>query len=208
MAPERGFVRLVCSEFRSTETSPAFPSITLPWRRSSLIFLNADDSEGAPNNLSRSFEDIDSVPTPDCPVTFSPKPAQRPECSGACQARSKRCEGPGPPCLPLPLLLDQSVSTPQTRTPHPPPHSVQAPDQPPRCCIGLTAGQESSLEHPHTVPADGAVGLEVEGHQVFWMCGSKSFILVLTTVPPHTDSLGVSTKTKAGLDTEDDPLPF
>ncbi|KAI4899467.1 hypothetical protein NFI96_002896 [Prochilodus magdalenae] len=34
------------------------------------------------------------------------------------------------------------------------------------------------------------------------------FILVLTTVPPHTDSLGVSTKTKAGLVTEDDPLPF
>ncbi|KAI4875565.1 hypothetical protein NFI96_029665 [Prochilodus magdalenae] len=34
------------------------------------------------------------------------------------------------------------------------------------------------------------------------------FILVLTTVPPHTDSLGVSTKTKVGLVTEDDPLPF
>ncbi|KAI4885224.1 hypothetical protein NFI96_007429 [Prochilodus magdalenae] len=34
------------------------------------------------------------------------------------------------------------------------------------------------------------------------------FISVLTTVPPHTDSLGVSTKTKAGLVTEDDPLPF
>ncbi|KAI4895905.1 hypothetical protein NFI96_003257 [Prochilodus magdalenae] len=36
----------------------------------------------------------------------------------------------------------------------------------------------------------------------------RPFILVLTTVPPHTDSLGVSTKTKAGLVTEDDPLPF
>ncbi|KAI4905020.1 hypothetical protein NFI96_020178, partial [Prochilodus magdalenae] len=65
-----------------------------------------------------------------------------------------------------------------------------------------------NLEHPHTVPADGAVGVEVEGHQVFWTCDHKPFILVLTTVPPHTDSLGVSTKTKAGLVTEDDPLPF
>ncbi|KAI4874779.1 hypothetical protein NFI96_001622 [Prochilodus magdalenae] len=64
------------------------------------------------------------------------------------------------------------------------------------------------LKHPHTVPADGAVGVEVEGHQAFWTCNSKPFILVLTTVPPHTDSLGVSTKTKAGLVTEDDPLPF
>ncbi|KAI4877005.1 hypothetical protein NFI96_005168 [Prochilodus magdalenae] len=64
------------------------------------------------------------------------------------------------------------------------------------------------LEYPHTVPADGAVGVEVEGHQVFWMCDYKPFILVLTTVPPHTDSLGVSTNTKAGLVTEDDPLPF
>ncbi|KAI4889520.1 hypothetical protein NFI96_000092 [Prochilodus magdalenae] len=64
------------------------------------------------------------------------------------------------------------------------------------------------LEHPHTVPADGAVGVEVEGHQAFWTCDSRPFILVLTTVPPHTDSLGVSTKTKAGLVTEDDPLPF
>ncbi|KAI4879055.1 hypothetical protein NFI96_001607 [Prochilodus magdalenae] len=64
------------------------------------------------------------------------------------------------------------------------------------------------LEHPHTVPADGAVGVEVEGHQVFWMCDDKPTISVLTTVPPHTDSLGVSTKTKAGLVTEDDPLPF
>ncbi|KAI4891846.1 hypothetical protein NFI96_029012, partial [Prochilodus magdalenae] len=34
------------------------------------------------------------------------------------------------------------------------------------------------------------------------------FVLVLTTGPPHRDSLGVSTKTKAGLVTEDDPLPF
>ncbi|KAI4885507.1 hypothetical protein NFI96_005275 [Prochilodus magdalenae] len=43
------------------------------------------------------------------------------------------------------------------------------------------------LEHPHTVPADGAVGVEVEGHQAFWTCDNKLFILVLTTVPPHTD---------------------
>ncbi|KAI4896936.1 hypothetical protein NFI96_003768 [Prochilodus magdalenae] len=64
------------------------------------------------------------------------------------------------------------------------------------------------LEHPHTVPADGVVGVEVEGLQVFWTCDNRPFILVLTTVPPHTDSLGVSTKTKAGLVTEDDPLPF
>ncbi|KAI4883704.1 hypothetical protein NFI96_031575 [Prochilodus magdalenae] len=55
------------------------------------------------------------------------------------------------------------------------------------------------LEHPHTVPADGAVGVEVEGHQAFWTCDDTPSILVLTTVPPHTDSLGVSTKTKAGL---------
>ncbi|KAI4874998.1 hypothetical protein NFI96_003222 [Prochilodus magdalenae] len=67
---------------------------------------------------------------------------------------------------------------------------------------------ELQLEHPHTVPADGAVGVEVEGHQVFWTCDNRPFILVLNTVPPHTDSLGVSTKTKAGLVTEDDPLPF
>ncbi|KAI4881057.1 hypothetical protein NFI96_004012 [Prochilodus magdalenae] len=58
------------------------------------------------------------------------------------------------------------------------------------------------------VPADGAVGVEVEGHQAFWTCDYRPFILVLTTVPPHTGSLGVSTKTKAGLVTEDDPLPF
>ncbi|KAI4882007.1 hypothetical protein NFI96_005484 [Prochilodus magdalenae] len=68
--------------------------------------------------------------------------------------------------------------------------------------------RSSKLEHPHTVPADGAVGVEVEVHQAFWTCDNKPFILVLTTVPPHTDSLGVSTKTKAGLVTEDDPLPF
>ncbi|KAI4874081.1 hypothetical protein NFI96_020782, partial [Prochilodus magdalenae] len=61
----------------------------------------------------------------------------------------------------------------------------------------------TALEHPHTVPADGAVGVEVKGHQVFWTCDDKPFILVLTTVPPHTDSLGVSTKTKAGLDNVD-----
>ncbi|KAI4899527.1 hypothetical protein NFI96_005831 [Prochilodus magdalenae] len=67
---------------------------------------------------------------------------------------------------------------------------------------------DNELEHPHTVPADGAVGVEVEGHQAFWTCDYKPFILVLTTVPPHTDSLVVSTKTKAGLVTEDDPPPF
>ncbi|KAI4896834.1 hypothetical protein NFI96_006372 [Prochilodus magdalenae] len=67
---------------------------------------------------------------------------------------------------------------------------------------------KEKLEHPHTVPADGAVGVEVEGHQAFWTCDDKPSIPVLTTVPPHTDSLGVSTKTKAGLVTEDDPLPF
>ncbi|KAI4898504.1 hypothetical protein NFI96_032756, partial [Prochilodus magdalenae] len=52
------------------------------------------------------------------------------------------------------------------------------------------------------VPADGAVGVEVEveGHQAFWTCDHKPSISVLTTVPPHTDSLGVSTKTKAGLE--------
>ncbi|KAI4871923.1 hypothetical protein NFI96_002741 [Prochilodus magdalenae] len=66
----------------------------------------------------------------------------------------------------------------------------------------------SQLEYPHTVPADGVVGVEVKGHQAFWTCDNKPFILVLTTVPPHADSLGVSTKTKAGLVTEDDPLPF
>ncbi|KAI4886356.1 hypothetical protein NFI96_025407 [Prochilodus magdalenae] len=33
------------------------------------------------------------------------------------------------------------------------------------------------LEYPHTVPADGAVGVEVEGHQTFWTCGDKPFIL-------------------------------
>ncbi|KAI4872558.1 hypothetical protein NFI96_023210 [Prochilodus magdalenae] len=72
----------------------------------------------------------------------------------------------------------------------------------------LCWGEVLILEHPHTVPADGAVGVEVEGHQAFWTCDDKPFISVLNTVPPHTDSLGVSTKTKAGLVTEDDPLPF
>ncbi|KAI4875497.1 hypothetical protein NFI96_004997 [Prochilodus magdalenae] len=58
------------------------------------------------------------------------------------------------------------------------------------------------------IPADGAVEVEVEGHQTFLTRDNKPSILVLTTVPPHTDSLGISTKTKAGLVTEDDPLPF
>ncbi|KAI4896857.1 hypothetical protein NFI96_016909, partial [Prochilodus magdalenae] len=59
-----------------------------------------------------------------------------------------------------------------------------------------------------TFPADGAVGVEVGRHQAFRTCDNKPFVLVLTTVPPHTDSLGVSTKTKAGLVTEDDLLSF
>ncbi|KAI4884686.1 hypothetical protein NFI96_020387 [Prochilodus magdalenae] len=67
------------------------------------------------------------------------------------------------------------------------------------CTVNFSLEQPFELEHPHTVPADGAVGVEVEGHQAFWTCDNKPFILVLTTVPPHTDSLGVSTKTKAGL---------
>ncbi|KAI4879159.1 hypothetical protein NFI96_003232 [Prochilodus magdalenae] len=71
----------------------------------------------------------------------------------------------------------------------------------------IQARCHGQLEHPHTVPADGAVGVVVEGHQVFWTCGNKPFISVLTTVPPHTDSLGVSTKTKSGL-TVDDSTPF
>ncbi|KAI4895591.1 hypothetical protein NFI96_000901 [Prochilodus magdalenae] len=75
-------------------------------------------------------------------------------------------------------------------------------------CMEEWANIPATLEHPHTVPADGAVGVEVERHQAFWTCDDKPFISVLTTVPPHTGSLGVSTKTKAGLVTEDDPLPF
>ena len=59
------------------------------------------------------------------------------------------------------------------------------------------------LEYPHTAPADGAV--EVESHQA---CDNKPFISVLTMVSPHTGSLVVSTKTKVGLITEDEPLPF
>ncbi|KAI4888555.1 hypothetical protein NFI96_001564 [Prochilodus magdalenae] len=43
-----------------------------------------------------------------------------------------------------------------------------------------------ALEHPHTVPADGAVGVEVEGHLAFWTCDDRPLILVLTPVPPHT----------------------
>ncbi|KAI4878529.1 hypothetical protein NFI96_006833 [Prochilodus magdalenae] len=76
------------------------------------------------------------------------------------------------------------------------------------CTAEKEAGDEEAATPRKEVSADGAVGVEVEGHQAFWTCDSKPFILVLTTVPPHTDSLGVSTKTKAGLVTEDDPLPF
>ncbi|KAI4871872.1 hypothetical protein NFI96_003795, partial [Prochilodus magdalenae] len=74
--------------------------------------------------------------------------------------------------------------------------------------IAFKALMRGKLEHPRTVPAVGAVGVKVEGHQAFWTCDYRPFISVLTTVPPHTDLLGVSTKTKAGLVTEDDPLPF
>ncbi|KAI4892832.1 hypothetical protein NFI96_004610 [Prochilodus magdalenae] len=76
------------------------------------------------------------------------------------------------------------------------------------CFRADSIADEEQLEHPHTVPADGAVGVEAEGHQAFWTCDYRPFIWVLTTVPPHTDSLGVSTKTKAGLVIEDDPLQF
>ncbi|KAI4871466.1 hypothetical protein NFI96_015954, partial [Prochilodus magdalenae] len=69
--------------------------------------------------------------------------------------------------------------------------------------------QFSLLEYPHTVPADFVVVVKVECHQAFWSCDNKPFFLVLTTVPSHTDSLVVSTKTKAGLATEDGlELPF
>ncbi|KAI4874215.1 hypothetical protein NFI96_005715 [Prochilodus magdalenae] len=81
--------------------------------------------------------------------------------------------------------------------------TISKPDGSLRVCIDFRK-INFELEHPHTVPADGAVGVEVEGHQAFWMCNNKPFISVLTTVPPHTDSLGVSTKAKAGLVTEDD----
>ncbi|KAI4882644.1 hypothetical protein NFI96_022494 [Prochilodus magdalenae] len=67
---------------------------------------------------------------------------------------------------------------------------------------------QKEVSRTYRVPADGAVGVEVEGHQVLWTCDDTPSISVLTTVPPHTGSLGVSTKTKAGLVTEDDPLPF
>ncbi|KAI4891462.1 hypothetical protein NFI96_012354 [Prochilodus magdalenae] len=74
-------------------------------------------------------------------------------------------------------------------------------------CVVLTrVALEWELEHPHTVPADGAVGVEVEGHQAFWLCENKPFISMLTTVPPHTDSLGISTKTKAALCRENQRL--
>ncbi|KAI4893847.1 hypothetical protein NFI96_016935 [Prochilodus magdalenae] len=46
---------------------------------------------------------------------------------------------------------------------------------------------------------DLAAWMEMEGHQAFWTCDNKPLILTLATVPPHTDSLVVSTKTKAGL---------
>ncbi|KAI4899556.1 hypothetical protein NFI96_017646 [Prochilodus magdalenae] len=98
-------------------------------------------------------------------------------------------------------------------------HRVQAPDSSgtavllawhssqPLLAVGSVNGASGGrvdvylqhLEHPHTVPADGAVGVEAEGYQAFWTCDNKPFISVLTTVPPHTGSLGVSTKTKAGL---------
>ncbi|KAI4882359.1 hypothetical protein NFI96_005361 [Prochilodus magdalenae] len=57
-----------------------------------------------------------------------------------------------------------------------------------RCGRAVLLGRRIKLEHPHTVPADGAVGVGVEGHQVFWTCDNKPFVLVLTTVPPHIAS--------------------
>ncbi|KAI4872640.1 hypothetical protein NFI96_022291, partial [Prochilodus magdalenae] len=68
------------------------------------------------------------------------------------------------------------------------------------CVIPIAGG--SQTEYPHTVPADGAVGAEVEGHQAFWMCdvSNKQCSVELTTVPPHMGSLVVSTKAKVGLD--------
>ncbi|KAI4873598.1 hypothetical protein NFI96_001402 [Prochilodus magdalenae] len=55
---------------------------------------------------------------------------------------------------------------------------------------------------------------ELEGRIIYCAEGgrvareNKPLMLVLTTVPTHPDSLVDSTKTKAGLVTEDDPLPF
>ncbi|KAI4873280.1 hypothetical protein NFI96_005800 [Prochilodus magdalenae] len=60
---------------------------------------------------------------------------------------------------------------------------------------------------PHTGPAEGAVGVGGGGTPGPGL-DVQMRNQVLTTVPPHTDSLGVSTKTKAGLVNEDDPLPF
>ncbi|KAI4873130.1 hypothetical protein NFI96_030509 [Prochilodus magdalenae] len=71
----------------------------------------------------------------------------------------------------------------------------------------IKVGAEADQNYQNYILRDGAVGWRWR-HQVFWTCHNRPFILVLTTVPPHTDSLGVSTKTKAGLVTEDDPLPF
>ncbi|KAI4901245.1 hypothetical protein NFI96_009282 [Prochilodus magdalenae] len=54
------------------------------------------------------------------------------------------------------------------------------------------------LEHPHTVPADGAVGVEVEGRQVFWTWDSKP---LLTTVPARCTKMNglVSTSRRPGV---------
>ncbi|KAI4894462.1 hypothetical protein NFI96_010012, partial [Prochilodus magdalenae] len=62
------------------------------------------------------------------------------------------------------------------------------------------------FEYSHTVPADGAVGVEVDHTRPSGRvtCDNKLFILVLTTVPPHTNSLVVSTKTKRESDGERD----
>ena len=64
------------------------------------------------------------------------------------------------------------------------------------------------LEYSHTAAADCAVGVVMESHQAFWMVTQDNKLFNLTTVPPHTDSLVVYTKTKAGLVIEDDPLPL
>ncbi|KAI4904333.1 hypothetical protein NFI96_033543 [Prochilodus magdalenae] len=43
---------------------------------------------------------------------------------------------------------------------------------------------------------DKGAGEGVERHQAFWTCDNRPFIMMLTTVPPHTDSLVCSTGVK------------
>ncbi|KAI4883710.1 hypothetical protein NFI96_008071, partial [Prochilodus magdalenae] len=61
-------------------------------------------------------------------------------------------------------------------------------------CCGISA-----VSFPYQDTSDMRWCSRGGGGVAFWMCDNKPFILVLTTVPPPTDSLGVSTKTKAGL---------